>query len=334
MISDSEETPAPGCQTLTQEQVDFFMDKGYLILHNCFTKEQAAYWLKDVWVRMGLNPNDKSTWYNENDPNSPFGAKIHLPGQRSVHVSEFAPKAWAAICDLVGGEDKISENTKRWRDNFIVNLGEQNPDMDRVDTENPHALENWHTDGGFFLHFLDSPEQGLLVTPVWSDEIKHRGGATFIAPDSIPVVAKELYDHPEGLMPGGPVNAYTRLSNQCKEFVELTGKVSDVIICHPFMLHSASHNALRVPRFITNPAISLKEPFKYDKPQDQLSIVEKTTLKALGLETLSYQITGKRKIFPSMRDDMWARVQKEELERLRAYGTAEEFDNSVPIGHR
>jgi hypothetical protein len=35
-------------------------------------------------------------------------------------------------------------------------------------------------DGTFFRHFLDSPEQGLLVVPIFSD-VEHRGGGTLLA---------------------------------------------------------------------------------------------------------------------------------------------------------
>lgn len=49
-----------------------------------------------------------------------------------------------------------------------------------------------------------------------------------------------------------------------ESFVEATGEVGDVYILHPFMLHSASKNLRRDIRIITNPPVSLKEPFKYD----------------------------------------------------------------------
>ena len=265
-------TLAPGCTTLTQEQYDHFMEKGYVIIHDCFTKEQAAWMLKDVWVRMGLNPNDKDSWHNPADPQALFGVKIHMPGQRTVKVSEFSPKAWGAICDLVGGEHKITEDTKYWKDNFIVNLGEK--DTGRVpDTEAPKALEGWHTDGDTFKHFLDSPDQGLVMTPIWSDEVKHLGGPTFIAPDSIEVVCKFLLEHPEGVMPGAEFG-YRRRIDDCKEFVECISKLGDVVLCHPQMLHTSSHNTLRIPRFMTNPTVILKEPFRFDLPWDQLSLVE------------------------------------------------------------
>ncbi|ANB13499.1 hypothetical protein AWJ20_1793 [Sugiyamaella lignohabitans] len=320
--------PAPGMRTLTKEQIEFFQTNGYVVLNNCFSREQAAYWLKDVWVRLNLNPNDKSTWHNREAKEDTFGAKVHMPAQRRVLVKDFAPKAWGAVLDLVGDdEDNIVERTKYWGDNFIVNLGHKEYDESRPGMNNPKELPNWHVDGDFFRHFLTSGEQGLLITPIWSDEIKHRGGATYVAPDSIGIVAKYLYDHPEGVMPGFDNFDYRGLADQCNKFVECVGNVGDVVICHPFMLHSASYNVIRVPRFITNPPISLKTPFKYDKPESELSIVEKTTLKALGKKSLSYEITGTMETFPSKRADMWSRVKSEELERLRSYGTADAFES-------
>lgn len=78
-------------------------------------------------------------------------------------------------------------------------------------------LDNWHNDGDFFVHFLDSPEQALLVIPLWSD-IESKGGGTAICGEGIKHIAKHLvhcrapisafprltlyqYDHPEGTNP-------------------------------------------------------------------------------------------------------------------------------------
>ena len=65
--------------------------------------------------------------------------------------------------------------------------------------------------------------------------------------------------------------------------MEVTGKVGDVFILHPFMLHSASRNLRRNVRIITNAAVSLKEPFNFNRPDPKdYSLVEKKTLLALG----------------------------------------------------
>jgi len=49
------------------------------------------------------------------------------------------------------------------------------------------------------------------------------------------------------------------------------------------MLHSASRNLLRTLRIITNPPVSLKSPFNYNRanPEDY-SLVEQKTLRDLG----------------------------------------------------
>lgn len=68
--------------------------------------------------------------------------------------------------------------------------------------QKPQDLENWHVDGDFFIHFLDSREQTLLIIPVYT-EIVSNGGETMIAPEGIKMIAKHLYEYPEGVTPGG-----------------------------------------------------------------------------------------------------------------------------------
>ena len=47
---------------LSQEQIDFFMENGWLKLSNCFTREQAEGLQENLWTRLGMDPKDKSTW--------------------------------------------------------------------------------------------------------------------------------------------------------------------------------------------------------------------------------------------------------------------------------
>ena len=101
----------------------------------------------------------------------------------------------------------------------------------------------------------------------------HQGGGTFIAPDSVRLIAKVLADHPEGL----DRYDFGALIHQCHEFVELTGEAGDFVILHPFMLHASSQNVLRVPRFMSNPPILLKEPMQFNRPNPaDFSLLERT----------------------------------------------------------
>ncbi|THH01554.1 hypothetical protein EW026_g1142 [Hermanssonia centrifuga] len=156
---------------LTAEQIDFFLENGYVVIKQAFTKEKADAFTKNIWVRLGMDPNDKSTWNQE---------RVHMPPINREKVATFAPKAWEAIKELLGGEDRIDEQASTWGDSFIVNFG--TPALEGAPTVEPPNLDNWHVDGDFFIHFLDSPEQALLVIPIFSD-IKPRGGGTYIAPD-------------------------------------------------------------------------------------------------------------------------------------------------------
>lgn len=42
--------------------VDHFMQFGYCVVKQAFTQEQARQVAGDVWIRLGMDPNDSSTW--------------------------------------------------------------------------------------------------------------------------------------------------------------------------------------------------------------------------------------------------------------------------------
>ncbi|KAF8832623.1 hypothetical protein HHX47_DHR1001565 [Lentinula edodes] len=292
---------------LSPEQVDHFLEHGFIVIQNGFTEERAADWIKTIWIRLNLDPNDKSTWDRE---------RIHMPWHRREKVATFAPKVWDAMQDLLGGAERINEEDSRWGDSFIVNFGNETLE-NATDHIHPRNLDNWHVDGDFFVHYLDSPEQALLVIPIFSN-IKTGGGGTFIAPEGIQMIARYLASHPEGVMPTGlsftpSTTIYTDFKNDpgywshlkevqnCSQFVEMVGQVGDVVLLHPLMLHSASKNYLRQPRIITNPPVSLKEPFNFAREhEEEYSLVERKTLKALeyrwwSQETPSLQAWNRRR---------------------------------------
>jgi hypothetical protein len=306
---------------LTQDQIDQFMRYGYLRIPQAFTPEKAASWTENIWTRLGYDPNDKSTWLSE---------RINMPNHKFEPVRTFSPLAWGAICELLGGEDRIDNMCTRWSDGLIVNLGA--PEWEN-NWQEPKELMNWHVDGDFFLHFLDSREQALLVIPVFTEILSH-GGGTMIAPDGISMIAKHLYEHPEGVVPGG-FDAMEKIQ-QCSEFHEITGRPGDVVLMHPFMLHSASRNALRIPRIITNPPVLLKEPFKFDRENpEEYSIVEKKTLSALGVDRLpGWKITGERRVIVPKRVRIQAEMREAELKRLERENSEMALKGPEAIGAR
>ncbi|MFZ4508049.1 MAG: hypothetical protein ACOYON_10185, partial [Fimbriimonas sp.] len=263
---------------LTSEDLDHFLTRGYVVLRGAIPRETADEWAAECYDRLAIDPNDRSTWHT---------SRMHMGGTKSVKVREFCPVVWQATVELLGGEDRVQE--AYWSDHFIVNLSEG---ADQPWRPASPECPGWHKDGDFFRHFLDSPEQGLLVFVAWTDVV-HHGGPTYIAPDSIPVMAKYLADQPEGVLPNG-FGFQDRIA-ECHDFEEATGGAGDVWLLHPFMLHAVSQNILRVPRIITNPPVSLREPMQFNRPDPKdFSPVEQVVLNALGVDRLDFQPTMPR----------------------------------------
>ena len=184
---------------------------------------------------------------------------------------------------LLGGEDRIEPYT--WGNGFIANFG---LGADRPWEPASASSPGWHKDGDFFRHFLDSPEQGLLMIGC--------------GPTSRSAAADVHRARLRG--PGGPAaraavagRAALRLRHyddpiaHCSTFVETTGRLGDVVLMHPFMLHAVSQNHRGTARFITNPPIALKEPMRFDREPAEHSPVERAVLRALA-STVDYRPSG------------------------------------------
>lgn len=258
---------------LTDEQAEHFLERGFVTLTGAFEPAKARQWLDEAWVRFGYDRDDPGTWAEK---------RIHLSARSKVDARTFAPVAWRAAMDLTGGEERVVLPWQ-WSDGFIANLGVGD---DRPWQPPSPAVGGWHKDGDFFRHFLDSPEQGLLTFVLWTDMV-HKGGGTFVAADSVSVVARFLAEHPEGVLPRD--FDYARLIGQCRDFVEMTGEAGDVVLLHPFTLHATSQNVLGVGRVITNPPLALREPMNFNRPgPDDFSLVERAILRGLGVDRLDF----------------------------------------------
>jgi hypothetical protein len=291
-----------GYKVLNDEQVQSFLDKGYLLVPDAVDLSIANRWIDDTYDRLGYDKHNPSTWVKD---------IIWMDHKNQLPVRDVAPKAWAALMDVIGGEDRLETtvmklnssghfstiNSWLWSDAFIINFhrGADQP----WQPPSPN-VSGWHKDGSYFRHFLDSREQALLPIVCWSDML-HQGGATFIAPDSVRLIARYLYEHPEGVGPGD--FNFGQLIKQCTQFEEVVGKAGDFFILHPFMLHASSQNVLGIPRFMSNPPVVLKEPMNLNRenPAD-FSLLERATLHYIGLDRLDFQPAKPRESF-------WSAVQ-------------------------
>lgn len=120
---------------LTPEERAHFVEHGWLKIENAIAPQFLHGWMENLWVRLGMDPNDKSTWTEE---------YVKLPRHREVRCEEFCPQAWAKMCEIVGGEDKIDPVRERYYgDQFIINFGKEEL---KGGSHKPEDLKGWHTD--------------------------------------------------------------------------------------------------------------------------------------------------------------------------------------------
>jgi hypothetical protein len=100
-----------GCPT--DGQVEHFLKYGWLRLNSAFTEDKVRKFTQDVWVRLGMDEHDQSTWSKEriNMPRESYARSVYqawsltrLPppeDHRHEPVQTFSPLAWGAMCELL-----------------------------------------------------------------------------------------------------------------------------------------------------------------------------------------------------------------------------------------
>ena len=166
------------------------------------------------------------------------------------------------------------------------------------------------------------PRKGEVLTKLsifWFDLLKDVIPTHFVTAnvDEYPAEVHQFRDQLEGLLPGQM--DIGSMIKQCRKFGEVTGEIGDVLLLHPYMLHSSSRNPSGRPRFLINPPVSFKEPMNFNRedPAD-FSPVERTVLRALDVERLDFRIQGKRERVVPERVRQQKKMLAEQKERLAA----------------
>lgn len=160
-------------------------------------------------------------------------------------------------------------------------------------------------------------------------------------PAGMRTVAQHLHAHPAGvsprMAPRADAAAFAAEKNldwfngvaargADADFVEACGDTGDVFLLHPLMLHSATNNSRRNVRIITNPPVSLRAPFRFDRcAGDDFSLVERATLRMLGREEeglRGWKIERPREQVVPARIRIQEEMKREELKRLEAESKA------------
>lgn len=282
---------------LTHEETEFFIDHGYIRLKSVIPVAFIGEWweprrqfLKDTDFHVGQS-------------------HLYFPRLRTFNLKDVCPTVDEAVVELMGGEDRIKA-PRVWGDGFVVACPQKNDTPIDLNTK-----YQWHKDG-FFRHFLDSNEIGLLAFVMWTN-VTSQNGATALAEGSMKLVAEDLAQKTEGV---NPDYFNSRIDGSWPSQSRAEGNAGDIYLVHPFLLHATRPNFSDDYRAITNPHIALEGPMKFNRPHsDDFSPVEKTVLRALGTDSLDFTALRKRELEKSNSGVTVNSIREKLREELEAY---------------
>ena len=263
---------------LTAQQVDQFIEKGFVRIDNAFPRAIADAGLPALWRAIGCDADDPKTWtrpvvrvtpQNDWDGSQPI----------SFRAAANTPALYDAFDKLVGqGRWKPRPNVGT----FVV----------RFPSEADPGDLGWHVDLSF------PPETGERRAGDYSDwrvNITSRDRALLMlflfsdvgeadAPTRIRIGSH--FDVARLLAPAGEAGmAHLRLANVGAErdIALATGEAGTVYLCHPFLIHAAQALHGRRPRFMSQPPLAPAEPFRLEREDGAYSPVETAIRAALRM---------------------------------------------------
>ncbi len=247
---------------LTPQQVQAFIERGFIELPRAFSKSLADEALKILWRDTGCDPADPSTWTK---PVIRLGDYPHAPFAQAANT----PHLHGAFDQLVGAG--------RW-----LALGSLGTFPIRFPSPDDPGDAGWHVDPSFGTETPDfmswrvnvtSRGRALLMLFLFSD----------VGPEEAPTrirVGSHL-DIARMLAPAGEngltlrelaANGFAETAHRREELA--TGEAGTVYLCHPFLVHAAQPNRGTRPRFMAQPPLLPAVPLRLSRDDGGYSAVE------------------------------------------------------------
>jgi hypothetical protein len=256
---------------LDTQQINQFIDDGYIRLENAFSPALAAAARAILWKDTGCDPNDPATWtrpvirlgmYSQ----PPFIAAANTPVLHNAFNQLVGPGRWIP-CASMG--------------TFPVRF--PSPD-------NPGDT-GWHVDasfpglnpGNYFEWRINIRSKGraLLMLFLFSD-VHEADAPTRIRIGSHHDVARML--QPAGNAGLSFMELADGLSTlPTRDEVLATGKAGTVYLCHPFIVHAAQPHRGTEPRFLAQPPLLSREELILLREDINYTPVEQAVRMALAI---------------------------------------------------
>ncbi|PRY52667.1 hypothetical protein B0I27_105133 [Arcticibacter pallidicorallinus] len=234
---------------LNPEQIQSFISEGFVRIDNAFSSDLAVEARNILWKDIPADPNDNTTWT--------------LPVVRlGMYFQE--PFIKAANSDVLHSAFDQLVGEGKWIP--CMSMGSFPV---RFPSEADSGDTGWHVDAGFpgddpndFFTYrinLNSNGRGLLMLFLFSNVSEH-DAPTRILKGSHLDVARLL----EGKGENGLsfMELAMKISSLPKrEEILAVGPAGTVYLCHPFLVHAAQRHCGKVPKFMAQPPLLLRQSF-------------------------------------------------------------------------
>ena len=231
---------------LDSEQIENFVNKGFVCIENAFSREIAEAARDILWADLGLDRHDPVSWKK---PVVRLGMYAQAPFVQSAN----SPVLHRAYDQLVG--------VNNW-----LPAGSMGTFPIRFPSDEDPGDAGWHVDASFSgkdpASFFDwrinvhSKGRGLLMLFLYSDVGTHDAPTRIRVGSHLDVARLLLPKGDDGL--SFMEVAHELASFPAREEVLATGKAGTVYLCHPFLVHAAQPHRGQNPKFMAQPPLLLR----------------------------------------------------------------------------
>jgi hypothetical protein len=256
-------------EELTKEQINSFINDGFVKIENAFSSEIAYECRTILWKATQCDPDNPESW---TQPVIRIGELGFEPFKKAANTLILHN----AFDQLVGKDNWLPRLTLgsfpiRFPSRVAANDTGWHVDASFAD-ENINNYFEWRIN-------VKSKARGLLMLFLFSD-VSEIDAPTIIKIGSHLDVAKILEPEGEkGLSFLELTKKINTISN--KEEVLATGKAGTVYLCHPFIVHAAQNHTGTTPKFMAQPPLLTQRDFNINQIETLLCPVEKAILQGL-----------------------------------------------------
>ncbi|MEU9807779.1 phytanoyl-CoA dioxygenase family protein [Mycobacterium sp. NPDC050853] len=256
-------------------EIETFVDEGFVAVRGAFPRDWAREARDIMWSQIGPDPHDRSTWTERvcwayDTTGAPvFDKIVNAPRLVETYDALVGLGRWAP---------------RREVGMFPIRFPEGDEDADSPPDDGWHIDASFAGPDGRYHVNLWSRERALLMLFLFSD-VGEEDAPTRIRSGShrdVPMLLESFGAQGTDVFSIG--EQWDAVSQNRSE-VLATGSAGDVFVCHPFLIHAAQKHRGHEARFLSQPALPLREPLVLDRDGDadgDYSPVEQAVRLGLG----------------------------------------------------